>query len=124
MTIELTARLTLSSCVSQLTDFYSTDMIDLFLDNGMLPVEIKLCDSNGELYPYVIGLDPLGQKANSFQIDGLVFKVMKNIAVNSDPYYEILFTGSIEKGSMVTKNLYKCALHVCGDFIKFNEKGL
>lgn len=34
-----------------------------------------------------------------------------------------LFFANIVKGKMKVSTSFKCALHLCGDFIKFNEKG-
>ena len=121
--IELTARLTLSSCVSQLTDFYQTDIMEKFLDYGIQPLGINLCTPDGEILPYRIEIDPLGLSPNSFNMQGLLYRVMLLTEYEGEPFQSIMFTGSIEKGNMMTKGLYKCALHCAGDYIKFNEKG-
>jgi hypothetical protein len=110
--------------VSQLTDFYQTDIMEKFLDYGIQRLVIKLCTTEGEVLPYRIELDPEGLSHNSFSVQVLRFMVLYDTSNELEPSYSIMFTGSIEKGNMLTKGLYKCALHCAGDYIKFNEKGL
>lgn len=124
MTIELTARLTLSNCVSQLTDFYQTTILETIIEHGMQAITIMLCLPGGELLPYSIELIPTGLRTEYFQPNCLFVHVYNELLDNPDPKANRVFSLCITKQSMTVANLFKCALHCAGDFIKFNEKGL
>lgn len=124
MSLELTARLTLSSCVSQLTDFYTTNIMQTLLDNGHQEMHIKLVTPDGEVIPYKIVLEPIKNNDYHFQVDGLVACVCYEEIIAGYSSWKPQFHARVTRNAMSTSNLYKCALHVCGDFIKFNEKGL
>jgi hypothetical protein len=117
--IELTARLTLSSCVSQLTTFYTTEIAQVLVDNGLATIRINLVDENGELMPQFIELSP---DTNGNAMDGRK-KLSASVRIAANTQYRpnglYLFTVAIAVGSISWSAAYKCALHVCGDFLKF-----
>jgi hypothetical protein len=124
MSLELTARLTLSSCVSQLTDFYTTNIQEVFTDEGIAELTIHMVDDNGEILPYMVVLTPIGAPSGSYKFTSLECILYRKTWFDGKPVLQALFTCSIGKGKMRVSTCYKCALHVCGDVIKFNEKGL
>jgi len=96
----------------------------LILDNGYQRLIIKLCDDNGELLPYRIELTPNLSENSHYALEDIQALVL--IADGSDPDkpFNIRASFCFDKGNMGVSTLYKCALHCCGDFIKFSQKGL
>lgn len=123
MSLELTARLTLSSCVSQLTDFFVTDIMPTIVEIGYQRLIIRLCDGSGELYPYIIDLTPALADGTYYGLESIQAFVLVADGNDTDRPFNIRASFTFERSSMSVSGLYKCALHVCGDFIKFNEKG-
>lgn len=122
--IELTTRLTLSSCVSQLTDFYTSNMLEAIIEHGMDEITVYLCDNDGVQLPYKLHLKPEGSRLEFFEVTHLQAFVLIAEQVVGDIYWQPAYHTRIAKNAMKTSNLFKCALHVCGDYIKFNEKGI
>lgn len=123
MTIELTARLTLSSCVSQLTSFYDAVLVDALVENLGQVIHIRLVDMDGQLLPFTIVLSPEGFSRRAKNLIGLNVKVKKEERYDGELGWSTPFHLNLQKDHMTTRDLYKCALHICGDFIKFSEKG-
>lgn len=124
MTIEVTTRLTLKSCVSQLTELYNTTLRDIIIEQGREIMAIHLCDEQGERLPYYIFLHPstdYNKGESTFELRVSVYFITNE---ESYPQGKQIFVARINKEAMSTKAIYQCALHIAGDFIKFNEKGI
>jgi hypothetical protein len=121
---ELTARLTLKSCVSQLTDFYTTNIQELFTDNGIEEISLTLCEPDGEVLPYRIYLNPDGASYQGHKFTSLSVIVYKITYLETVSTEQPIATFCFGKGKMKVSTIYKCALHCAGDLIKFSEKGI
>jgi hypothetical protein len=123
MSLDLTARLTLSSCVSQLTNFYDTDISPLLLEEGFQEIDITLCDLSGEVYPFKIKLLPrLDTQTRALKsLIACVRLVEDEIGLDCEP--ETIFMSDVTKKGMRIREVYQCAMHVCGDYIKFYTRG-
>jgi len=121
--IELTSRLTLSSCVSQLTDFYTTDIQEELLEYGFQETRIKMCDKSGEVIPYIITLEPLVTVEDNRRIHYLDVNVFYAPNGETGAGLHRILQARIEFEGRTIRSTYQCALHLAGDTIKFNEKG-
>jgi len=116
-------RLTLASCVSELTSFSSIIAIDL-LDKGFEPVHLELFEKNPDLpdieFKIVITPGLVDSKGKPTELNVTCFERQWE---HEEPFYNPMGTMAIARGNMAITQLYKCALHLAGDFIKFYRKG-
>lgn len=123
--IKLTARLTLSNCVSQLTDFTTREILPELFDYGFQSVLINLCDDTGEVLPFQIHLNPVPDRENPSKLIWLEAEVSVNCGTTSEPLYATGYDVRIYRLAMSHRQMFATAAHTCGDYIKFyTKKGL
>jgi len=110
--------------VSQLTDFFRTDITEEFVEYGIQPVSIVLCDRAGECLGYTISLNPVKDVIDNVEVMILHATVFRTYLFGEKLVSNEVFSAEINRRQISIYNTFLCGLHICGDFIKFNEKGI
>jgi len=109
--------------VSQLTDFYLTHIQEIFVEQGIQPLTIVTCDKQGEVLPFTIGIQPVSLTNDYSKYTHIAVDVIFSGVSGNKLSSRVIFHSELHRDGMTVRNIYQCALHVAGDFIKFYTKG-
>lgn len=120
----LSTRLTVKEAVSQLTNFYKETLAQQFVDRNTQTVIINLSIDTGlaVLNDYSLILEP---RFEDKVLEGLRVQLFQNSYTDDHEPERVITLYSANLGiySMTVSQLYKCALHLSGDYIKFMLTG-
>lgn len=120
----LSIRLTVKEAVSQLTNFYKEILAQQFVDRTIQTVILNLSIDTGSaiLNDFSLLLEP---KFEDKVLEGLKVQLFQNSYTDDHEPERVITVYSANLGlySMTVSQLYKCALHLSGDYIKFMLTG-